>query len=268
MAAITNAAANAQGKIDKALKEVEKLVKTVAKYAGSTEHEKMNVTIEDLKKQLDTIAGKYAEAKEVELTADFIADLRKSTAPLREELTATLSELHTQAKDDAALVAATGSIEHAGKLHEEMKEALKKVERAVKAITELADIADLYTGLIKQDEENMAAKDKDIADLDETIAKDKEVQEEKEALIEKLKDNIKEDKADKATQDALIEELKQIIEQDRKDKEAQDEEINKLKDHKQGLKDAIKVKDGTIGELMKIINTAHEQAHDLVPDFD
>ena len=69
MAAITNAAANAQGKIDKAIEKVEKLEKMVVKYAGSTEHganeqlQKMKVTIEDLKGQLGTIAASMPTPK-------------------------------------------------------------------------------------------------------------------------------------------------------------------------------------------------------------
>ena len=267
MAAITNAAANAQGKIDKAIGQVEKLHKMVVEYAEQGDNEQiqtMKGTIEALKGQLGTIAGKYADAKEKDLTAEFIRVLKNDTAPLREKLTATLSELHTQIKDDAALVAATGSMKHAHKFHEEVKEALEKVQRILKAITELTDIADLYTELIEKDKKNVAEKDKEIQKEKELIEKDKEDQKVKEALIAKLQDDIKQDKTDKATQDESIEKLKKHIEQDKKDKELKDEEIKKLKEHVEGLEGAIGVKDGTIEKLMKIIDAAHEQAHEVV----
>ena len=86
-AAVTRAAANAQGKIDKAIEKVKKLEDKTVKYAEKTKHEadlqiqQMKGTIEDLKGQLDTIAGQYAEAKMVDLTSAFIADLKVQLLP-------------------------------------------------------------------------------------------------------------------------------------------------------------------------------------------
>ena len=99
-----------------------------------------------------------------------ISELKSRSHPLSVELTGTISELKSQIAGEC-LVGQNENVseDDAQKIQHEMKDALKQVDKAVKAISELEDMADLCTTLIEQHDSDKAAKDKEIQGLKDTI---------------------------------------------------------------------------------------------------